>query len=69
MTSKKKVIDWSHLYPNYAGKWVAFAKDNVTVVSEAKTFKSAINKAKKAGERTPIMFKVPKNQVLYVGQV
>jgi uncharacterized protein DUF5678 len=36
-----KPIDWSHLYKNYRGKWVALADDEVTVLASGETAKEA----------------------------
>lgn len=63
----KQAKDWSHLYPRYAGKWVAFAKDEETVMGSARTFKTAIKEAQSKGIKTPLMFKVPEEMLPYVG--
>jgi hypothetical protein len=57
----------SHLFPKYEGKWVAFAKDRLTVVGSGTTLKTAITKAKRFGHSNPIMFKVPSGMQAYVG--
>jgi hypothetical protein len=59
--------DWSHLYPEYAGLWVAFAKDKETVIGSGKSLKGAIKKAKQDGYKNPLMFKVPQKMLPYVG--
>ena len=62
-----KTKDWTHLHPKYAGKWVAFAEDEETVVADAKSLKTVIKKAQKKGYKLPYTFKVPEEMVLYVG--
>lgn len=62
-----KSNNWSHLFPKYEGKWVAFASDQKTVVGSGATLKTAITKAKKIGHSNPIMFKVPVGMQVYVG--
>jgi hypothetical protein len=36
-----KPIDWSHLYKNYRGKWVALANDEVAVLASGESGKEA----------------------------
>lgn len=62
-----KSINWSHLFPKYEGKWVAFATDQKTVLGSGSTLKTAISNAKKNGNKNPIMFKVPVGMNAYVG--
>ena len=62
-----KPKDWTHLHPQYAGKWVAFAKDEETVIASAKTLKILMGLAEKKGLPHPLTFKVPKEMVSYVG--
>ncbi len=59
-------IDWTHIYCGYKGKWVALQQDEVTVISSGKTLKEAMEKAHAKGYERPIMFRVPKNDSLYV---
>ena len=65
--STMKSNNLSHLFPKYEGKWVALAKDQITIVGSGSTLKTAINKAKKIGHNNPIMFKVPVGMQAYVG--
>lgn len=64
-----KVIDWTHLHPKYAGKWVAFADDEETVIGSAKTLPVTIKQAQKKGHQSPLVFKVPREMLPYVGAV
>ncbi len=62
-----KAIDWTPIYKNYKGKWVALANDEKTVVASADTVKIAIALASRKGEEKPILLKVPVKQMTYVG--
>ncbi len=63
----KQVKDWTHLTPEYAGKWIAFAEDEETVIAASKTLKTTLNKAKKQGFKNSPVFKVPIEILPYVG--
>lgn len=51
--------NWTKVYKKYRGLWVAFAQDEETVVSSAKTAKEAWLKAQERGVGAPILAKVP----------
>lgn len=54
------VIDWTHLYKQYKGLWVALKDDEVTVISSGKSLEETSKKAKVKGFNDPIFFRVPK---------
>ena len=60
-------IDWTNLFRQYKGKWVALKDDERTVIASGSTARSAINGAKKKGYSHPILFKVPTRLMPYVG--
>lgn len=60
-------IDWTNLFKQYHGKWVALESDEITVISSGKTAKSAYEKAIKSGHGKPILTYVPKDLIPYVG--
>ncbi len=62
-----KVIDWTHLYKNYKGKWVALKDDEVTVISSGKSLDEAAEKAEKKGFKNPIFYSVPNKQLPFIG--
>lgn len=62
-----KIINWSPLLKNYAGKWVALKSDEETVVAVSENAKKAFNDAKKTGLKIPILLKVPKESLPYIG--
>ena len=64
-----KPIDRRPVQKKYPGKWVAFDKDNVTVMGVGKTAKEALEKAKSKGVKIPILLSVPPvNAGLYIGR-
>lgn len=62
-----KAIDWTQMYKDYPGKWVALAGDQVTVLASGRTLHSALTKAEKKGYKSPIMNYVPKTHDAYIG--
>ncbi len=60
-------IDWTKIYKNYKGLWVALLDDEVTVVGSGKSLKKALEEAQKKGHEKPIMMRVPTEIVPYVG--
>jgi len=53
-----KSNDWRHL-EQFAGEWVMFASDRITVVAHDRILKNAVKKAEEKGCSDPILFKVP----------
>lgn len=62
-------IDWKKIQQKYAGKWVAFKDDEKSVISIGNTATAALQKAKKQGFQEPILSKMPKKVVPYIGLV
>lgn len=60
-------IDWSHLFEQYKGLWVALEDDECTVVGSGKTLKEALERAKASGFQQPIVTRVPEKMVTYIG--
>ena len=60
-------IDWTKIVNKYKGLWVALKDDERTVVSSGKTAKQAWDEARKKGYEKPILTKMPKELVGYVG--
>lgn len=63
------MIDWTHIYNDYKGKWVAIKSDNKTVVASGKTAREAAMLADKAGFKKAGLFYVPKKDVVFIGQI
>ena len=62
-------INWTKIYKNYKGLWVALADDEITVLGSGKTLKEALFDAKKNGTTDPIVMRVPKKVITYVGSL
>ena len=61
------VKDWTKIQKKYRGLWVAFAKDEKTVMGSGKTLRQAIEQSKKRGYEDPIMTRMPTEVIPYVG--
>lgn len=62
-----KTKNWSSLFQDYKGLWVAFGEDEETVVASGKNAKNTYNQAKKSGLKTPVLFRVPQTSLPHVG--
>ena len=58
--------DWTHLFENYRGKWVALAKDETTVLASGATAKEAHQAALKRSS-LPILYHVPETLDAFAG--
>ncbi len=61
-----KPIDLTHVYQKYKGLWVALIHDT-EVISADKSVRKVVEEAKKKGYDQPLLFKVPKNDLPFVG--
>lgn len=62
-------IDWSDVWAQFKGKWVALGDDEVTVLGSGDTAKDAWQQARDHGHRNPILAHMPKTLDTYVGAV
>ena len=62
-----KIRNWTLLFQEYKGKWVAFKDDEKTVMASGRSAKTAYKQARKFGVKIPILFKVPETSLPYVG--
>ena len=62
-----KAIDWTKIYKNYKGKWVALKDDEQTVVASGKTLKEVMYKSQKKGLYHPVVTQVPQEILPIVG--
>lgn len=62
-----KALDFTQIIKKYKGKWVGLTENEKKVISSGKSAKEALEKAKKEGYKTPILFKVPIALLPYVG--
>ena len=60
-------IDWTKIFQQYKGLWVALKDDEKIVIASGKTAKEAWSKAKEAGFARPILTKMPAKILPYVG--
>jgi len=61
-----KAVDLSNIYNKYKGLWVALINDT-EVISADKSVRRVVEEAKKKGYDQPLLFKVPKNDLPFVG--
>ncbi len=59
--------DFSKIYAQYKGLWVALDKDGKKVLSSGKNAKIVFKEAKNKGIKTPFLLKVPREIIGYVG--
>lgn len=60
-------IDWTRIYKQYRGLWVALKDDEQTVVGSGKTAKQAWDAARQKGHEQPILTRMPDELLPYVG--
>jgi hypothetical protein len=53
------IKDWTMLFANFRGQWVALADDEVTVLAAASTAKGALAASVSKGVPSPILYRVP----------
>ncbi len=59
--------DWTKIFEQYKGNWVALKSDEQTVISAGKTAKEALSIAYQKGYTTPILAKMPNDLLTYIG--
>ena len=60
-------IDWTKIYKQHKGFWVALKEDEKTVLASGKTAKEAWAKAIEKGYKKPILMRMPGKLATYVG--
>lgn len=63
------VKNWTSLFENYKGLWVALKDDEITVISSGKKLPEVLRKASEKGFEKPIITKVPKKDAIYIGSL
>ena len=61
------MIDWTKIYKQNKGLWVALTKDESTVVSSGKTLKATMSRVGVKEQRNVILLRVHKEVTPYVG--
>jgi hypothetical protein len=59
--------NWTKLYENYKGLWVALKQDESTVIASGKKLDDVLRKVEAQGYKKPIVTKVPKKDLVYIG--
>ena len=54
-------IDWTKIYKQHKGLWVALAEDEKAVLSAHKTARKALEEARDRGYQNPILTRVPED--------
>ncbi len=60
-------IDWTKIYEEYKGRWVALHEDEQTVISSGLTAKEAFEGALKHGCEKPVLAHMPEQLLTYIG--
>lgn len=60
-------IDWTRLFAEHRGQWVALADDEVTVLAAASTARGALDASVAKGATNPILYRVPDDLDTLVG--
>lgn len=61
------IINWTNLYREYKGFWVALKDDEVTVIASGKNLEETAEKAEKKGFSNPIFMNIPKKSLPFIG--
>jgi hypothetical protein len=59
-------MDFTKIYQQYKGLWVALSSDEKKVLGKGKTIRTAVKQAQQKGVKTPYLFKVPTKILPYV---
>jgi hypothetical protein len=59
--------DWTHLFAQFRGQWVAFADDELTVLAAGVTAKEALAASVAKGSPDPILYRMPDRLDTFVG--
>ncbi len=61
--------DWTKLFKDYKGQWVALKDDEITVISSGNKLSEVIRTAQSKGYQKPILTKVPRKDITYIGSL
>jgi Family of unknown function (DUF5678) len=59
--------DWSELFEQYKGKWVALADDRMTAITSGDSRREVKEKAFELGHAKPLVLKFPDKLTAFVG--
>jgi hypothetical protein len=60
-------IDWTEIYQNYKGRWVALEDDEQTVVGSGESAREVLDDAREKGYEQPILTRMPEDLIPFVG--
>jgi hypothetical protein len=60
-------IDWTEIYKNYKGRWVALEDDEQTVVGNGESAREALDAARENGYEQPIVTRMPAVFSTFIG--
>ena len=60
-------IDWTEIYNNHKGRWVALEEDEQTVVGSGESAREALDQARANGRDEPILTRQPQELIPFVG--
>ena len=60
-------IDWTGIYKQYQGMWVALADDEVTVLAADPDALTALRNGRQAGKGEPTLHRVPEKVISFAG--
>ena len=59
--------DFTKIYQEYRGKWVALDRTETKVLASSKKAQEALRQARTKGEKRPILMKIPEKFLSYIG--
>jgi hypothetical protein len=59
-------IDWTEIYNNYKGRWVALEDDEQTVVGSGESARGALAQARENGYEQPILTRMPEDSMTFI---
>lgn len=62
-------IDWSKIYNENKGKWVALDDDEITIISTGDSPKEVLEQASIKGKKNPTLMFMPKDLTAFSGLV
>lgn len=60
-------INWTMLFKQYNGLWIALKDDEKTVIASGRTARIVWDKAQKKGYKKPILTRMPEQLISYIG--
>jgi hypothetical protein len=61
--------NWTKLFKDHKGQWVALKDDETTVMSSGNKLPEVIRIAQNKGYQKPILAKIPKKDITYIGSL